>query len=279
MKKLIGIAAVALLAAGCSGSDNGSSGSTTTTTGTTSHTTSTGGNTTGSSTGTTASNTSGTTGSSTGTTASNTGGTSASGTATNGTSASGTATNGTGTTGGGDNVTGTLGFTVGKTIALDFFKYPDGGGADNTVAEIDMTDDATDSCSDDYALPDGGAPAAEHYWLSMRAHDPNGVTAGTAYQSLSVGQWNNGLADGGGTPATNLQAVYYNLDTGDVYVAVNGTATFNQDASQNPTISFQLTMGKANTSVTPPTVSAAGTSQLTGAGTAACAIGLIESGP
>ena len=255
MKKLIGIAAVALLAAGCSGSDNGSSSSSTsTTTGTTSHTTTTGGNT-----------TTGTNGSSSNTTGTTTG-TAANTTGTNGSSNT-TGTNGTGGTSG-DSVTGPLGFTVGKTLEIQYVLGD--GGLDPTAAEIDMTDDSTDTCEDIVGYPDGGFPAAETYYLSLLAVDPSGIADGTAYHSPSVAQWNTYIADGGGVTPPLMEAQYYDPG-GDFYVGVNGTATFGTDATtQARTVTFSLTLGKFNS--TTNTISATGTQAIAGNGTAACVV-------
>jgi hypothetical protein len=161
MKKLIGLAAIGMFAAGCSGSGNGTS-------------------------------TSGSTGSTAGTSTGQT----TSG-ATNGTSASSTNGN---TSAGGSAVTGPLAFSIGKTVAI-FQGLSDGGVDPTFLEIDFTNDSSDACLLQEQGYPDGGSVAGITEFGQLDFSVPSGIQLNVPYNSVTAQDLAIHAADGGGVPS------------------------------------------------------------------------------
>jgi hypothetical protein len=178
-----------------------------------------------------------------------------------------------GTTGSAANtLTGTGSFKVGKAIDA-LLVFPD-GGVDPTYAEIDITNDKTDTCVNQEGYPDGGLPKALTEEVVVRVLDPNGVQINNAYPSLTANQWKNLIADGG-VPSTAFAEVILESTTA-VSLSVSGTVTLSQDSStQEVDGDFSVDIQALNAAQTGFTGTA---TAFSGNGTppASCTVGFLE---
>ena len=122
-------------------------------------------------------------------------------------------------------LTGQFAFPVGKAIDVEYGLLD--GGIDPTYLEVDITNDATDSCLDQEGHPDGGYPEAKTKLAVVIVFDPMGVDVNLPYTSLTEVQEDNLIADGGAPSTAFAQVLYQDAMTNAV--SILGTVTLLED--------------------------------------------------